>query len=619
MADDLILDISKKKKKVDGKKYFNTIESLSSMLDDTKIKILEHPATTKLLIGAKDSGKTHLVKVDEIYKMEKDPNASSIAARKYSTSAAKRLSASMAKTLVRIKQKGFAFKYSYKKSQNFMYRLSGSKQNMLENQSQEYVSFEDENGLAGIDVANGGYIATVHIEEPALKDDKGDTPTPTQWKGSIGVIKDSVNRTVRDYGDTNPFFPPSPTTWWITMNDWDEDHPESLYAEKHSPRDKFLAENLGGMSPEVLLGNKALILKHWDKIANALITKHTSIIYVKKDDKIVVRMTKFANPSIRENPELQKNILSSIQEALIDNDNFELARQMGMLYEGSDDDDFAYNIPDLNNQMIDTHQYIKKLQTKEDIIGAEFGQQYILSRSIMWDIDVNRRMTGTVTLITGHLYKPNPIAGSEVLMRNVRFVTLPQIEIPAYGRGVKGAKLEGYYKSIATVTKQLIDKYPMDRNVFGSHYTMDDDQGTFMNGTARYLDKILEQKHKVDLNFHIQVKTGKLHDTNARVLDTNTLLDEDVALIDKSNVDLKAFWEGVRKDAKGKRKEQGKYEKLADYANSYEGSMFPYIANGISDTLLGERFNEEEIIPVGDDDTDLLAKYSVANRTPISI
>lgn len=156
-------------------KRFNTLEAMGEYIDPTKMEIVKHKATKKTLSGAKDSGKTVVVKAYEIYVMERDPMASTLAARKYSTAAANRLAAAFSKVLRRLMNAGFVFPQQYKKSTNKFIRITSSKDSTA-NQTQEYVSFEDENGLSGIDIANGGYIASVHIEEPVLKDDPGGIP-----------------------------------------------------------------------------------------------------------------------------------------------------------------------------------------------------------------------------------------------------------------------------------------------------------------------------------------------------------------------------------------------------------------------------------------------------------
>lgn len=62
------------------------------------------------------------------------------------------------------------------KDQSFFIRET-DKRNKLNNQSNEYSSFENADGIAGSVPSNGGYYAGAHFEEPAQQSDalKGKT------------------------------------------------------------------------------------------------------------------------------------------------------------------------------------------------------------------------------------------------------------------------------------------------------------------------------------------------------------------------------------------------------------------------------------------------------------
>ncbi|MFW3387903.1 UNVERIFIED_CONTAM: hypothetical protein RF648_18035, partial [Kocuria sp. CPCC 205274] len=67
----------------------------------------------------------------------------------------------------------------YEAGINKSYRLVNKSQK-TKNQSIEYGSFDDANGLAGIEAPNNGFFGLVQIEEPVLIDDPGKTPTRSE-------------------------------------------------------------------------------------------------------------------------------------------------------------------------------------------------------------------------------------------------------------------------------------------------------------------------------------------------------------------------------------------------------------------------------------------------------
>lgn len=81
-------------------------------------------------------------------------------------------------------------------------------------------------------------------------------------------------------------------------------------------------------------------------------------VVVEEDDTDVVRMTKLANPQLRENAALLEKTMMAMQKALITGDSFEMARQLGMLYEGGDVER-AYNDEFLLTATINTADRLK--------------------------------------------------------------------------------------------------------------------------------------------------------------------------------------------------------------------------------------------------------------------
>lgn len=95
---------------------------------------------------------------------------------------------------------------------------------------------------------------------------------------------------------------------------------------------------------------------------------HTMTVVVERDDHDIVRMTKLANPQLREDEKELTKTLTNIQQALITGDSFEMARQLGMLYEGGDVER-AYNTEFLGEALVDTAELLKD----RAILGRSIG------------------------------------------------------------------------------------------------------------------------------------------------------------------------------------------------------------------------------------------------------
>lgn len=54
------------------------------------------------------------------------------------------------------------------------------------------------------------------------------------------MVIDTMERSINEYKETNPFFAPIPFTIYTTLNDWDEDFPESVDCNYYYPRSKFM-------------------------------------------------------------------------------------------------------------------------------------------------------------------------------------------------------------------------------------------------------------------------------------------------------------------------------------------------------------------------------------------
>lgn len=549
--------------KVKDKKRFNTPEALGEYLDETKVSIVLNKAQNKLLIGAKDSGKTIVVVVDEIYRMETDPMMNALGARKYSTGASKRLASAILKNTIRLKQKGFHFEHEYHKTQQYIYRQK-DKRNNYKNQAIEFVSFEDEDGLAGVDVNNGGYIGLVHIEEPALKGD--DNPTgPEEWDSIMQTLKDSANRTVRDYAATDPYHAPFNPTWWYTLNDWDEGHYLSQLAEEKMPRQEFLDWVLG-FSSKVLLGNKRLVDENWEEIKHNLTNNHTKQLEIPDIDGeswLIVRMTKFANPNIREprtdlDKESYEKAMRDAYDALWQADTTKLARVLGMLYEGVDTDPKVHNFFELDEEF------------KADGFVREEGRK-VLGFSIGVDIDVDRRLTLTPSMISAVKYNAGNPFQPNYKWRDHKISIHPHRIINAYGKGENGKNTRIYKAGLLQTIPKIIEDYKDVLEGIPIQVVVDDNGGTWADALT-----VLKDSGIVD-NLQTADKNGAIHGIPARQDRWQVGLEGEHIMIDEHNKEMFEFLYGVKKDKKGTRIEKGKYEKLADFINSAEYSLIPFV------------------------------------------
>lgn len=147
-------------------KRFNTLEAVAEYLDEAKMQIFKTDAEDILLLGAKNTGKSIVPVIHQIYSLERDPHASAMSGRKYKESASTRLSTLIKKTLRELRDLGFQFPREYEKVKNKMYRV-GLDKDKDSGQSIEFFSFEDLDSVAGADLTDG-YFPNVHIEEPSV-------------------------------------------------------------------------------------------------------------------------------------------------------------------------------------------------------------------------------------------------------------------------------------------------------------------------------------------------------------------------------------------------------------------------------------------------------------------
>lgn len=99
-----------------------------------------------------------------------DKSMYGLALKKYKTNAASRLHTAIANMSIEIRSKGYQVPIMAKGISN-TYMLKNKHIRDL-NQSIEYASLDDMDGIAGIEAPNLGRFGIVHIEEPCMSGDK---------------------------------------------------------------------------------------------------------------------------------------------------------------------------------------------------------------------------------------------------------------------------------------------------------------------------------------------------------------------------------------------------------------------------------------------------------------
>lgn len=83
------------------------------ILTEFKIRIIEHPAKRKILIGGKNSGKTVVAKLDELIFHENNAKGSSFAFRKHKEMASEKLGDYFSRAIQLVSHYGYKFRSKY--------------------------------------------------------------------------------------------------------------------------------------------------------------------------------------------------------------------------------------------------------------------------------------------------------------------------------------------------------------------------------------------------------------------------------------------------------------------------------------------------------------------------
>ena len=542
---------TKKTKEINLKTYDYLIHE-KQFITKEKIQILNLPQKITVWCGAKEAGKTRPVVLRMIGLMEKDKENYGIGIKKFKINAAERLSQSMLNIVAELKNKEFAIP-DYKKTPSKLERRFHNQRVNHLNQTVEFQSLDDINGLAGIEAPNLGRFELVHIEEPVEKNDSN-IPTKKRFWEDIEVIERSINRSnVRNAQKNNTST--LAAKYHFTLNAWD-DHPLVDEMEKKFPEDEFLNECLGVKDWKKL--EIDTINKDWEKIKNNLINNHTA---VRTEDEIAwVRLTRFANPNWNQSVDVYnkeramskesqlENFWDKLKLALLDKNYSYLAIHLGL--KNQDQEDNKTYIFD-NVEVTDTIKKIKK--EKWRIRGFSLG----------WDIDMRRNFILT-PVILGKNFLNDKIVHKLFL--------LPQKSFKARGDN-QGRSIPLYKQKIKKFTLDTVNELTSlethlnESLEFGKHIYIDDDYGIWLSEFSGLFEFFNVSKAKKHGKYSI-VKRQQIF---------NILFNRSLIVIDKQNkILIDNFLKSIMKDGSIKRDESSTREKLYDRINSAEYAIYPF-------------------------------------------
>ena len=533
-------------------------EHLPIYFSKSKMEIINHKARKKVVVGAKDAGKTILAVVLALALMEQDKHAYVMAARKYKTQSADKFHVLFTNASLELFLT-YDFKRSnYKRSLNKTIKMDNWK-DQTKNQSIEYVSFDDPNGIAGAEAPNLGYYPLILIDDPVMLDDIGKIPTRKEWKASLSAIKDSIDRSNRKHKEVFKRDIDEPV-YFLMMNLWDENHPEVADANKHISDQELLAYVTGFTN--ITSKSAKWIEQNWQTIWTNMKKNHTLSIYNQATDTLYVKMTKLANPKI--NQIADHTIQKEVKTALLNQDNFELARLLGMTYEGSTNIQKTYDLRHL--EVADTLSKFKNEKWKN--IGVSTG----------WDIDINEALWQTNIILAS---KKHPDQLNHPFETIEKLFVFPQNKVPAFGVGAIGEnRTKTYMEAISNQTyksfKDLQHFTNETKPKYGSFITIDDNFQTWLDGIYELLkDKInacysRAKKHK-------KQKANLSYDINTRIALLQELIDKKFIVIDKNcHQLLRDLNQSVRKVNGEGRDESSWKHKTYNTINSLEYSLYPF-------------------------------------------
>lgn len=551
------------------KPYWTKADRIKLITQD-KIDIIDHPATNKVYIGGKDGGKSRSAAVAMITAMETNKDAMGLALKKYKHGGIQRLHVSYQNVALEIANLGYNIP-EYDKGVNETYRMHNWKYKS-KNQMIEYSSFDDANGLAGIEAKNLGFFAVVHIEEPVLIDDEGKLPTPQEWKAAMSTIKKSVARSNRKYLQAHPHDDVGSTQYFYTMNPWDN-HPIINLAEEIFPEQDFLNWVMNNYfknhTKPVLHQESDTLYIRTTTLSNPVINmieqtlKHFKVRNLEEWNKLDKEQIDWESPALTEfgiNEHVVKAhiqgydglaIWFQIEEAIRCGDSLMLASLLGLKYQGSAGNQKVWNMEYAH--IGDTDKFLRRPDI--EVKGLSVG----------WDIDLrpNRGLVATP------IYYVEQIDDLDRCIGQMAVVGKQQL-VHTYGDA--GDIKYSYWQNAKTVLDSIKD------------YTESlQKMSQLTNGPMIYVDEnkqdlVFEfKKHNRDFWKGIRKAVKHGHwDIENRQRAIQTALVKGFIMIDESNRELiRTMTTSYIKEGQKKRDESGRNEKEYDWINSFEYGYYP--------------------------------------------
>ena len=422
-----------------------TLENLVKykVITQEKADIIAHKAKVKSFIGAKGSGKTFVALLEMVYILTHNKMTHFYGFRKYKTNASAKMSEYIA-AVINAVERVFGSIGKFKATGNIVQKIK-SKTDKMKNQQIKFGSLEDVSGTTDGGRPAFGYIAGVLIDECVIRKDmiKGQIPSKEDWEQDLTIITDNLERSKDAYdfeNNTNVDYKE-----WHTLNPWPGKHPKLVECEKILPEADFIKFVLGYSYSEIL-GNIDLIEKNWDIIIHSIKKNSVMSVYDSVTDHLVIRNTKFANPTLSSKNE--KIVLNKIKQSLLDKDINTLTILLG--FESKEKLDASMMAYDLDMDDFKQNDYKTLLKEGYKPIKVNYAI----------DVDTSRVFTISTAVLM------EKMAVFDKSERKSIIYIAPIMEIYANGSGIYGERNLTYINLIQKyIDKNILQYYNINKNI----------------------------------------------------------------------------------------------------------------------------------------------------------
>lgn len=525
------------------------------ILSQAKIDIASHKAKKKLIIGAKGTGKSIIPIVKSIVQFENDPYFNVFGFRKYKEQATSKMSELFYQAYSIFKMKGFQFPYDYELKSQRAELIRSTTRQTLGNQAFRFGSLDNASGSTdGGAPTNGGYFGIITIDEPVIEKDAFDTskiPSKSQWDKDTSIILDNLDRFNDNFTEITQR--DVTTEIYFTMNNWG-DHPLILYAESILSEKEFI-EYIFQEPIENFLNNPDYIQQKFSDPQWVLQFQQNNTLsrYDEKEDTLVSRMQKFANPN-NWSDKRREPLLQAIQKALAEGDYNQLTILLGTkAVPEIDTDMLSYNIKDYNTTSLDT--------LTED--GWRLGQI-----NYSWDIDTSRVLTLTPTI---ELFKQQlNLLTQNWDVEKIIYID-KQVELPAMGSGQIGELNDVYVRQMQRAMTNHYNKLtekPLKKAII----SVDDKRKWFLH--ELFKQRLPWQGQYKTFDQHGEFEIGNRQDW------THIGFENKVIYMNPKNKALMDdFKVCVKRDKDDHRRKTTSTTNYLDRIDSFENGFIPFLGN----------------------------------------